>query len=79
MVALTVYRGVMKTETDTKGLSSIPSFVSEVRQEVKKVSWPSRRETVLTTAVVFVFALIAYVIVKIFTKHLNKYKPTPVG
>ncbi len=49
----------MKTETNTKGLSSIPSFVSEVRQEVKKVSWPSRRETVLTTGVVFVFALIA--------------------
>ena len=49
----------MKTETNTKGLSRIPSFVGEVRQEVKKVSWPSRRETVLTTAVVFVFALIA--------------------
>lgn len=49
----------MKTETDTKGISRIPSFISEVRQEVKKVSWPARRETVLTTAVVFVFALIA--------------------
>jgi preprotein translocase subunit SecE len=49
----------MKVETNTNGISRIPSFIGEVRQEVKKVSWPSRRETMLTTAVVFVFALIA--------------------
>ncbi len=51
----------MKVETNASGVSRIPSFVGEVRQEVKKVSWPSRRETVLTTAVVFVFALVAAV------------------
>jgi preprotein translocase subunit SecE len=52
---------MMKVETNASGVSRIPSFVGEVRQEVKKVSWPSRRETVLTTAVVFVFALVAAV------------------
>jgi len=49
----------MKVEANTNGISRIPSFVGEVRQEVKKVSWPSRRETMLTTGVVFVFALVA--------------------
>jgi len=34
-------------------------FVPEVREEVGKVTWPSRRETGMTTAFVFVFALIA--------------------
>ena len=36
-------------------------FFEQVRQEASKVSWPSRRETTLTTAVVFVFAMIAAV------------------
>ncbi len=35
------------------------SFFQEVRSETKKVTWPSRRETVLTTVVVFIFAVIA--------------------
>ena len=34
-------------------------FIPEVRQEVSKVVWPSRREAVMTTIFVFVFALIA--------------------
>ena len=29
-------------------------FVREVRQEVSKVTWPSRKETSVTTAMVFV-------------------------
>ena len=31
-------------------------FLQEVRQEVAKVTWPSRRETTITTVLVFVFA-----------------------
>ena len=31
-------------------------FVQQVRAEVGKVTWPSRREVVLTTAMVFVMA-----------------------
>ena len=34
-------------------------FFQEVRNETAKVSWPSRRETLITTAMVFVFAIIA--------------------
>jgi preprotein translocase subunit SecE len=34
-------------------------FFQEVRAEASKVSWPSRRETVVTTIMVFIFAVIA--------------------
>jgi len=34
-------------------------FFQEVRQETNKVTWPSRKETGITTAMVFVFAAAA--------------------
>jgi len=34
-------------------------FVQEVRQETAKVTWPTRRETAVSTATVFVMAIIA--------------------
>ena len=36
-------------------------FFQEVRQETNKVTWPSRKETGITTAMVFVFAALAAV------------------
>jgi preprotein translocase subunit SecE len=33
--------------------------MQEVRSEAQKVTWPTRRETVITTIMVFVFATIA--------------------
>jgi len=36
-------------------------FVQEVRTEVARVSWPTRNETLVTTAMVFVMAAIAAV------------------
>jgi preprotein translocase subunit SecE len=33
-------------------------FVRQVRQEMAKVSWPSRRETMLSVGLVFVFSII---------------------
>jgi len=36
-------------------------FLQEVRSEVSKVTWPSRRETAITTAMVFVMVAIASV------------------
>jgi preprotein translocase subunit SecE len=36
-------------------------FMQEVRAEADKVSWPSRRETAITTAMVFVMVTIASV------------------
>jgi preprotein translocase subunit SecE len=34
-------------------------FVREVRQEVAKVTWPTRKETGVTTAMVFVMVVVA--------------------
>ena len=34
-------------------------FVQEVRQETAKVTWPTRREAMVSTATVFVMAIIA--------------------
>ena len=34
-------------------------FVREVRQEVAKVTWPTRKETGITTAMVFVMVVVA--------------------
>jgi preprotein translocase subunit SecE len=34
-------------------------FVRDVRTEVAKVTWPSRRETLVTTGLVFVMAVVA--------------------
>jgi preprotein translocase subunit SecE len=36
-------------------------FLQEVRAETEKVTWPSRRETMITTAMVFVMVFIASV------------------
>ena len=34
-------------------------FIREVRQELAKVTWPSRKETGVTTAMVFVMVILA--------------------
>lgn len=36
-------------------------FVQQVRREMAKVTWPSRRETMVTTMMVFIFVAIASV------------------
>ena len=36
-------------------------FIQEVREETRKVTWPSRRETAVTTAMVFVMVAVAAV------------------
>ena len=36
-------------------------FLQEVRAETEKVTWPSRRETLITTGMVFVMVAIASV------------------
>jgi preprotein translocase subunit SecE len=38
--------------------TSPAEFARQVRQEVAKVTWPTRRETLVTTAMVFVFVTI---------------------
>ncbi len=34
-------------------------FLQEVREETRKVTWPSRRETAVTTGMVFVMVAVA--------------------
>ena len=34
-------------------------FVQQVRREVAKVTWPTRRETTISTVMVFVFVVLA--------------------
>ena len=34
-------------------------FIREVRTEIGKVSWPTRKETVVSTAMVLILALVA--------------------
>ena len=36
-------------------------FLQQVRTEASKVTWPSRRETVISTVMVLVFAVIAMI------------------
>jgi preprotein translocase subunit SecE len=38
--------------------TSPAKFIQEVRQETSKVTWPSRKETVTTTAMVFVMVVV---------------------
>ena len=39
--------------------TSPAKFAQEVRSEASKVTWPTRRETLITTIMVFIFAVIA--------------------
>jgi preprotein translocase subunit SecE len=39
--------------------TSPAQFIRQVRQEVSKVTWPSRKETGITTAMVFVMVTLA--------------------
>lgn len=39
--------------------SKASQFIGEVRTEMSKVTWPERREVTLTTAFVFILAVIA--------------------
>jgi preprotein translocase subunit SecE len=39
--------------------TSPAQFVREVRQELAKVTWPSRRELIITTVSVFVMVILA--------------------
>ena len=47
--------------TESNGDVSPFKFLQEVREETRKVTWPSRRETAITTAMVFVMVAIASV------------------
>ncbi len=39
-------------------LRNVPTFVQQVKTEVGKVAWPTRRETVMTAVMVVVMTLV---------------------
>ena len=39
--------------------TSPAQFVQQVRQETAKVTWPTRKETMMTTGMVFVMVIVA--------------------
>jgi preprotein translocase subunit SecE len=46
---------------DTMARIDPATYVRQVRQEVSKVTWPSRKETLITTGLVFVLSILAAV------------------
>ncbi|GIL41912.1 preprotein translocase subunit SecE [Roseiterribacter gracilis] len=40
-------------------MTSPIEFITQTRQEASKVAWPSRKETMITTAMVFVMVILA--------------------
>ena len=54
------FTGPRETERHMASKTTNPFiFLQQVRQEAAKVTWPSRRETLISTAMVFGFAAIA--------------------
>jgi preprotein translocase subunit SecE len=45
----------------SKSKTSAVEFVKQVRQEVGRVTWPARRETTVTTTMVFILVGVAAV------------------
>lgn len=41
------------------GIGKLFSFIGDVRSEIDKVTWPSRKEVLITTIIVFIIALLA--------------------
>jgi preprotein translocase subunit SecE len=53
--------------------SSPFKFLQEVREETEKVTWPSRRETFVTTIMVFVMVAVAsvfFLVVDLFARNI---------
>jgi preprotein translocase subunit SecE len=52
--------GLCETERHMASKTTNPFvFLQQVRQETSKVTWPSRRETTISTIMVLIFAVIA--------------------
>jgi preprotein translocase subunit SecE len=54
-------------------------FMQEVRAEAEKVTWPTRRETVITTAMVFVMVAIASVLFLVADQVIYQFVKLVLG
>ena len=55
------------------------AFLQQVRSEVSKVTWPTRRETVITTAMVFAFSVLASIFFLIADQAMGWVVATILG
>lgn len=51
--------------------TSPAKFLQEVRQEAAKVTWPTRKETGISTAMVFLFVILAAIFFMIVDRVLQ--------
>ncbi len=54
-------------------------FGREVREEVGKVSWPSRRETIITTVMVVIMAIVAAIFFMLADQIISKIVKIVLG
>jgi preprotein translocase subunit SecE len=54
-------------------------FLQEVRAEAQKVTWPTRRETLITTAMVFVMSALASIFFLIADQIIRVVVTTVLG
>ena len=47
--------------SESSGRFSVMKFIQDVRSETNKVTWPTRKETLITTGMVFLMAIFASV------------------
>lgn len=48
-----------RCKTEGKSMANPVQFISQVRAELGKITWPTRREVVTTTIMVFIMAALA--------------------
>ncbi|MCZ6637186.1 MAG: preprotein translocase subunit SecE [Alphaproteobacteria bacterium] len=46
-------------------------FIQQVRQEISKVTWPTRKETTITTIMVFIMVVLAAIFFLIVDQFLS--------
>jgi preprotein translocase subunit SecE len=51
----------MNDSTSSANRVNVAEFARQVRQEAAKVTWPTRKETMITTAMVFAMSILAAV------------------
>ena len=63
--------GAKEEGREVKPRTSPMVFLQQVRQEVAKVTWPSRRETLITTAMVFVMVIVSALFFFVVDQAIN--------
>lgn len=69
----------MSSESKKRSFKDISVFFDEVKAEIKRVVWPSRRETMMTTVFVFILAVIAAIYFSIVDQCIYKLLRLIIG